>query len=78
MAGTSILAVCLNQWGDLAETPETQQILDGTFDLKQVNKWTEYPHKAIHKTFLKNLQQPQDKTGNNIPDMPWSYGNKVF
>ena len=39
--------------GEYAETQESQRLLDGTFELTQVDEWTKYPHKEVFKTFLK-------------------------
>ena len=62
-----------NLLGDHGNTHTADSILNGTFDVNDVDTWSEMEHKHELKTFLRNMQRPKDRTGETIPDMKWTF-----
>ena len=68
----------LNLMGDHGDTPTADSILNGTFNINDVDTWSEMEHKDELKTFLLNMQRPKDPTGAQIPDMKWTFEASEF
>ena len=67
-----------NLMGEHGTTPTADSIVNGTFNLNDVDTWHEIRHKDKLKTFLKHMQLPNNKAGNPIRDTEWTFEAKEF
>ena len=68
----------LHLMGEHGYTSTADSILNGTFDIDNVDTWHEMDNKSEVKTFLRNMQRPRDQSGAPIPDMTWTFEATKF
>ena len=60
--------------GHHGDTQAADDILNGTYDISEVDNWTDVTHRRELKLFLRRLQRPRNSDGQTIDDMKWDYG----